>query len=168
MTHSRKRLILNLRRPMPCASYQCSSTRPVQPSRRRTVAIPLSLRHRPRPNWPVKRIRSRTEWTFCDRFDIDDFADDLKIHSSGQTMPVYRVTPTATRSAANGAESASTTRNRGAPSRLHGSVRLIGGANLSGGRRTAIITSSAPTRDSISTAPIHDTCGLPIVCFFGR
>src|SRR5439155_1117232 len=46
--------------PMPCASYQCNSASQTVPSKRRTVAIPLSLRHFPRPYSRFKRRRSRT------------------------------------------------------------------------------------------------------------
>jgi len=42
-------LILNSLRPIPAASYQCTSARWIMPSSNRTRAIPLRLRHRPRP-----------------------------------------------------------------------------------------------------------------------
>ena len=58
-THSRKRFILNLRRPMPCASYQCNSTVRILPLCSRTVASPFSFRQRPRPYCFLNRARSR-------------------------------------------------------------------------------------------------------------
>ena len=42
-------LILRSRLPMPWASYQCNSTRRRLPLGSRTVAIPFSFHHRPRP-----------------------------------------------------------------------------------------------------------------------
>lgn len=45
---------------MPCASYQWISTRRIMPFRRRTVATPLSFRHRPRPYVCRRNDRSLT------------------------------------------------------------------------------------------------------------
>ena len=56
----RRRFSLSSLRPIPCASYQCSSARQTVPSRSLTVAVPFRFRHRPEPYLRLKRLRSRT------------------------------------------------------------------------------------------------------------
>src|SRR3989338_4267543 len=53
-------LIFRSRLPIPWASYQCNSTSRRAPFGKRTVAIPLTFRHRPRPYALSKYERTRT------------------------------------------------------------------------------------------------------------
>src|SRR6266516_2249045 len=67
---------------MPCASYQCNSTRRTLPLDSRTIATPFIFRQRPEPYAFRQEGAAPHAWSDSDSRNLIDCAESLELHAA--------------------------------------------------------------------------------------